>query len=115
MNDNTPSIRGYRTLGEPAKNSIPSTNYLQQTPKAAKLLKILWDKAPDSNTPCLGKPGEWTSDELPTDREAQKMCAPCPLRNICKEYADEAHVAHGVWGGEVHGRKLAELMKEDNE
>lgn len=85
-------------------------DYLQQTSRAAKLLSVLWS-APEKN--CTTDPDKWTSDELPTDREAQLMCSGCPLLVHCQEYADEAHPAWGVFGGRVYGRRLAEAMKEE--
>lgn len=30
---------------------------------------------------------------------AQRICAGCPVRDICLEYALEAKIEHGVWGG----------------
>lgn len=114
MNDNLTSIRGYRTVGDPPKPSRElSMGYLQQTPRASKLLKQLWTEAPVQGAPCVGRSDQWTSDDLPTDREAQTMCAPCALRALCAEYRDEAHPALGVWGGEVRGRNLLAAMQDD--
>lgn len=89
-----------------------SFEYLHQTPKAAKLLSILRNEVAKTETPCSVDPDKWTNDELPTDREAQLMCAPCPLREMCLEYAQEAHASWGVWGGTVRGRKLKEAMED---
>ena len=40
----------------------------------------------------------------PKDRrgqvEARRICAACPVRDMCAEYAHELGVTHGVWGGE---------------
>lgn len=116
MNDNTPVIRGYRTLGDPPKpDRMLSTAYLQQTSRASKLLRELWHRAPIEGAPCVGKAEQWTSDDLPTDREAQMMCSGCELISLCSEYRDEAHPAIGVWGGQVRGRNLLAAMKEDDE
>ena len=30
---------------------------------------------------------------------AQRICADCKVRDICLEYALEAKIEHGVWGG----------------
>lgn len=86
-------------------------DYLQQSPKASRLLVELWQRVSEENAPCVGK-AEWTADELPTDREAQVLCAPCPLLALCGEYAREAHVSFGVWGGTVRGRNLLAAMGE---
>lgn len=114
MNDNTPVIRGYRTLGDPAKpDRMLSTAYLQQTSRASKLLRELWHRAPIEGAPCVGKAEQWTSDDLPTDREAQMMCGQCDIVELCRQYAEEAHPAWGVYGGRVFGRNLKERMDED--
>lgn len=108
------SIRGYRTVGDPPKPPRElSLGYLQQAPRASKLLKELWDRAPLEGAPCVGNAEKWTSDDLPTDREAQILCSSCPLAKLCAEYRDESHVAWGVWAGEVRGRKLKEAMQDE--
>lgn len=106
-------IRGYRILGDRPKDRSLSMEYLQQSPKAAKLLKELWDRAPKEGANCVGEPEKWTSEDLPTDREAQMMCAGCPMLQLCREYTDAAHPAWGVWAGTVKGRKLKEAMEDD--
>lgn len=92
-------IKGYRIVGDRPKDRQLSYTYMQQDGKSAKLLTILRTEAVRQGANCLGKPDKWTGDELPTDREAQMMCATCPLVQICSQYAEGAHVAHGVWGG----------------
>lgn len=110
MKDNT--IRGYRPQADRPRERELSYDYMLQTPKAARLLKMLW-AAPEKN--CTGDPDKWTSDDLPTDREAQLLCSGCPLlNNICKEYTEEAHPAWGVWAGTVRGRKLKEVMDDED-
>lgn len=104
-------IPGYRPQGDRPKQRSLSMDYLQQTSKASNLLAELWRRAPEEGAPCVGK-AEWTADELPTDKEAQIMCAPCPVRDLCGEYAKEAHPAWGVLGGKVYGRNLAAAMRE---
>jgi hypothetical protein len=106
------TVKGYRILGDRPKDRTLSMDYLQQSPKASKLLRELWDRAPKEGANCVGKPEKWTSDELPTDREAQIMCAGCPLAQLCSDYAEAAHPAWGVYAGRVYGRKLDEAMKE---
>jgi WhiB family transcriptional regulator, redox-sensing transcriptional regulator len=40
---------------------------------------------------------------FPTDgggvEVARRVCAACPVREPCLEYALAEHIAHGVWGG----------------
>ena len=107
------TVKGYRILGDRPKDRTLSMDYLQQSAKAAKLLRELWDRAPKEGANCVGNPEKWTSDELPTDREAALACASCPLLDLCREYAETAHPAWGVWGGKVYGRNLEAAMKDD--
>lgn len=106
------TIRGYRVVGDRPRDRSLSYTYLQQDGKSAKLLTILRTEAVKKGSNCLGKPEQWTSDELPSDKDAQLMCASCPLIALCNDYAETAHVAHGVWGGKVYGRRLAEAMRD---
>lgn len=106
-------IKGYRVVGERPKDRSLSYEYLKQDGKSAKLLAVLRTAAVREGANCLGKAEKWTGDELPSDREAQLMCATCPLVQMCSQYAEGAHVAHGVWGGKVYGRRLAEAMKDE--
>lgn len=110
MKDET--IRGYRPLGDRPKDRQLSYDYMLQTTKAAKLLTVLRTEAAKQNAPCTKDPEKWAGDELPTDREAQLMCSTCPVIDLCRQYADEAHPAWSVWGGRVYGRNLQAAMKE---
>lgn len=109
---NEQSIRGYKIVGDRPKDRSLSMDYLQQSAKASKLLRELWDRAPKEGANCVGEAEKWTSEDLPTDREAQLMCSSCPLVSLCREYAEAAHPAWGVWAGTVKGRKLKEAMEE---
>lgn len=111
MADDT--IRGYRVIGERAKDRSLSYEYMKQDSKSAKLLTVLRTEAVKKGANCLGKPEEWTNDELPTDREAQMMCAGCPVFDQCNAYRESAHPAWGNWAGVVKGRKLKEAMEDD--
>jgi WhiB family transcriptional regulator, redox-sensing transcriptional regulator len=38
---------------------------------------------------------------------ARRICANCPVKEPCLEYALENHIEHGVWGGtSERGRRL---------
>ena len=109
--DSIQSFRGYRPLADRPKEKGGSLEYLRlPSAEARKLLDELW-KSPDRN--CEGREDEFSGDELPTDAEAQLMCAGCPLMQTCSEYRDEAHPSWGVWGGKVQGRKLEEAMRDE--
>lgn len=107
-------IKGYRVVGERPKDRSLSYEYLKQDGKSAKLLTVLRTAAVREGATCLGKAEKWTSEELPTDRQAALMCATCPVFDLCKEYTDAAHPAWGVWAGQVKGRKLKEAMEDDH-
>ena len=111
----TDNIRGYRVLGEAPKVRELSTGYLQQSRDSSVLLKELWDRAPKEGANCVGREDEFSGDDLPTDREAQLLCSGCPLLSLCREYAESAHPAWGLFGGRVYGRNLEEAMKDDEE
>lgn len=108
-------IKGYRIVGDRPKDRQLSYTYMQQDGKSAKLLTILRTEAVKQGANCVGKPEQWTGDELPTDREAQMMCAGCGVAKQCAEYRDAAHPAWGVWSSEVRGRKLQTAMGEGEE
>ena len=46
-------------------------------------------------------------------REAKKVCAACPVRETCLEYALDNHERDGIWGGlsERQRRKVARLRE----
>lgn len=51
---------------------------------------------------CKDKPQEWMDwDEPPTAARAAELCAGCPLRQACLNYAIAAQEQHGIWGGRV--------------
>lgn len=114
MNDNFQSIRGYRVIGDPPKPDRElSFNYLQLKDEAAKALTILRAKVKKDGANCIGREDEFSGKELPTDRDAQLMCAGCPAFQECEIYRQLAHPAWGVHAGKVHGRGTMETV-EDN-
>src|SRR5438128_863022 len=46
-------------------------------------------------------PGEWESreDRLRRERKAKSICAVCPVRIECLDYAIRIREPHGIWGG----------------
>ena len=55
-------------------------------------------------------PGEWESREakIARERNAKSICAVCPVRIECLEYAVRIREPHGIWGGlnEIERRVL---------
>jgi len=85
-----------------------------QTRKA----KVLWDNLNDAVdnapviVPCRGTdPDAWFPE--PKDatvmsfRNATKLCAQCPVRMLCLEYAIENNELHGIWGGLTYKERVA--------
>lgn len=42
---------------------------------------------------------------------AKKICATCPVREQCLEYALDARIDHGVWGG-ASERQRRRILKQ---
>lgn len=109
------TVRGYRILGESKPDKQLSYDYLKLSAEGSHALQDLWREAVSNGANCLGREDEFTGDDLPSDRDAQLMCAGCPAFEACEVYRRLAHPAWGVYSGQVHGRKLAEAMKEDSD
>ena len=54
------------------------------------------------------------SDGVGVDR-ARKICRGCPVLNQCLEYALEARIDHGVWGGcsERERRRILKRRRDE--
>lgn len=123
------SIQGYRPGTERTPSKTYSTRHLELKPTAAKaqadLYKEVWSAmdayavGKGKPVPCVLDPEPFTNDDVPnlTDREAQMMCAGCPLatKRACGVYAEVAHPAWGVHDGRVYGRALDAAMREEDE
>lgn len=49
---------------------------------------------------CKGKPTDWFFPERGQSlREQKAVCAGCPVRQACLDYALEFRVRFGIWGG----------------
>ena len=42
---------------------------------------------------------EKRGEKLAREAVAKRICAVCPVRQLCLDYALETREAHGVWGG----------------
>lgn len=114
-------IRGYRILGDRPKERQLAMDYIHQRPEAVSLHTPLTLAAVNQKANCLDRPEDFAvgsedgGDDLPTDREAQLLCSGCPVIQQCREYAETAHVAYGVWGGTVRGRGLEAAMNDEGD
>lgn len=41
----------------------------------------------------------WTNSNNVSKATAEKLCAGCPLLEMCRDYAMEAQEPYGIWGG----------------
>jgi WhiB family redox-sensing transcriptional regulator len=77
------------------------------------------DDLPDglTGTPCRGVYDEPFVHERrdsigkALDDEAKRICAYCPVRQACLDYALNAGEPHGIWGGLTPGERT-ELLRE---
>ena len=110
-----PSIAGYRINQEsPKPERTLSIEYLKQSPEASKANMELWKAAAREGANCYKDPNWFTSDDLPTDREAQLACSSCPVFDLCDNYANVAKNRYGVLAGRVYGRRLQEELKDEH-
>ena len=63
-------------------------------------MDVLLDQDWRSQAVCARtNPDLWFSPGAVEHREAKRICRECPVRRQCLNYAMEAPVDHGVWGG----------------
>lgn len=115
MNDNMTTVRGYRVLGEKKPEKQYNVDSLMLNPEASHALKELWRHAAQHGANCLGREDEFRGDDLPSDADAQLMCAGCPSFTQCDIFRKLAHPGWGVYAGVVQGRALEEIEREERE
>ncbi|MGZ1492421.1 WhiB family transcriptional regulator [Brevibacterium sediminis] len=49
--------------------------------------------------PCAGR-HEWTSSSTKDKRLAIRLCADCPAKHACREFAETNNERYGIWGGQ---------------
>jgi WhiB family redox-sensing transcriptional regulator len=55
------------------------------------------------------------SERVVRERKAKAICAVCPVRMECLEYAIMIREPHGVWGGLNEGERRALLRQRDQD
>jgi WhiB family redox-sensing transcriptional regulator len=57
---------------------------------------------------CRGLPGDlMVPADQATVEEAKKVCARCPVTDLCLEHALATNEQHGVWGGKSERERVA--------
>jgi WhiB family redox-sensing transcriptional regulator len=56
--------------------------------------------------PAIFFPNDWVGVQV-----AQRICAECPVKSPCLEYALQNRVDHGVWGGASERERRRILRK----
>ena len=67
-------------------------------------MRLIREVDVDSTWMAAGKCRDFPPDMFfPSDglgvEMARRVCADCPVRDVCLEYALDHHIEHGVWGG----------------
>jgi WhiB family redox-sensing transcriptional regulator len=55
---------------------------------------------------------EKRGEKLAREAVAKRICAACPVRQLCLDYALETREAHGVWGGLNETERRAILKRK---
>jgi len=55
---------------------------------------------------CNGLTDLFFSEYLPDKRKAQKICFDCPIMDACHQYAMDARITHGIYGGIVASQRV---------
>jgi WhiB family transcriptional regulator, redox-sensing transcriptional regulator len=85
---------------------------------ATKATSSWWDLAAcRSADPELFFPITSTGAGRPKVTRAKAMCARCPIRQQCLDYAIDSHEVYGIWGGtsEEERRLIAARRRRDLE
>jgi WhiB family redox-sensing transcriptional regulator len=59
----------------------------------------------------FGPDGEPERERLMRERKAKAVCASCPVRAECLDYALEHHVRYGSWGGLNEHERFTERQR----
>ena len=90
-------IRGYGPASYGQRESV-AEKVFGIPPEAAPAWRRLQAGRRLNVTPCDGRP-EWISESRTDRREAARLCAGCPIADLCGTYASTADERAGVWAG----------------
>lgn len=76
-------------------------DYAGQRNPAPETYERLQEALEQQGAPCEGD-ARFTTDNAPLDA-LQPVCAACPIRMLCDEYARAAKPAAGIWAGKRYG------------
>src|SRR5690625_4855760 len=104
-----PRRLGSRVLGLPHL-PYPTPRHRNRTPRPpmGRTMTLTGPIVPHewaTNAACAKFPTHQTdpiffpAKETPKTTDAQNLCATCPARQPCAEYAIESNEPHGIWGG----------------
>src|SRR3712207_2346423 len=101
-----PTPRGRRLLGR-------ATAWVPRVSAYRRLAVAL--TAAGRRTPCRRRAGCMRGRGEGHPKDAEWLCADCPVLDVCREYAVAARKSHGVWGGTTadQRRRLAAEVRAE--
>lgn len=90
------SVAGYRPNSDKVFIADPIMDALRPAPGTGDALHALHSASETPN--CEDREDEFIDNVAP-DADAEAMCAGCPLLQLCRNYAELATPAVGIWGG----------------
>lgn len=63
----------------------------------------------------FGPDGETLAERVRREASAKVICASCPVRVECLDYALARHVRHGIWGGLDEEERFREGLRRAHE
>lgn len=77
------------------------------------------DTAWMTHAACQGEPTDlWFPEKGSTGwdtRTARQVCADCPVKNDCRDYAIDNFIRHGIWGGMTVDERTAYRARRNRE
>lgn len=102
-------IPGYRVGTETTRTKNPVDKH-RPSKTEADAHRALTREAVKRGSNCLDNPGPWVDidspEEIPSPEGAARMCAGCPVFDLCGEYVRLASPSFGVWAGKFRGEEI---------